>query len=102
MPQKHIGRKRKHNDDTVGLRRDLTADDDEWTRITTGIGEKIEDVAVMDVQDRSITFNKNETVVTKEEDYKEKNEEFKDHFGTTAQYVKFVNAHLAAKKSKLD
>jgi chromosome segregation protein len=102
LTEKHIGRKRKHDDESVGLRRDLTADDDEWSRITTGIGEKIEDVAVMDVQDRSITFNKNETVVTKEEDYKEKNEEFKDHFGTTAQYVKFVNAHLAAKKSNLD
>jgi chromosome segregation protein len=102
LPEKHIGRKRKHDDDIVGLRRDLPADDDEWTRITAGIGEKIEDAAVMDVQDRSITFNKNETVATKEEDYKEKNEEFKDHFGTTAQYVKFVNAHLAAKKSNLD
>jgi len=101
LTEKHIERKRKH-DDTIGLRRDLTADDDEWTRITAGIGEKIEDVSVMDVQDRSITFNKNKIVATKEEDYKEKNEEFKDHFGTTAQYVKFVNAHLAAKKANLD
>ncbi len=79
LPEKHIGRKRKHDDELVGLRRDLTADDDEWSRITAGIGEKIEDATVMDVQDRSITFNKNETVATKEEDYKEKNEEFKDH-----------------------
>ena len=103
MPDKHIGRKRKYDDDLVGLRRDLYADDDdEWSHITASVGEKIEAADVMDVQDRSITFNQNEAVTTKEDDYKEKNEEFKDHFGTTAQYVKFVNAHLAAKKSNLD
>jgi len=102
LPDKHIGRKKNYDDDLVGLRRDLDADDDEWSRITATVGEKIEAADVMDIQDRFIVFNPNEAGTTKEEDYKEKNEELKDHFSTTAQYVKFVNAHLAAKKTKFD
>ena len=39
---------------------------------------------------------------TKEEDYKKKMKSSKIILATTAQYVKFVNAHLAAKQSKLD
>ena len=102
LPDKHIGRKRKSDDEIIGLRRDIDADDDEWSRVTAAVGEKIEAADIMDIQDRSITFNQNEAETTKEEDYKEKNEEFKDHFGNTAQYVKFVNAHLQAKKSRLE
>ncbi len=55
----------------------------------------------MDIQDRTITFNKDEASTTKEKEFKNKSEEFKDHVGNTAQYLKFVNAHLAAKQSKL-
>jgi len=102
LTDKHIGRKRKYDDDYVGLRRDLDSDDEEWAHITAGIGEKLEITDIMDVQDRSITFNQNESVPTKEEDYKIQNETFKDKFSDTAQYLKFVNAHLAEKQLKLD
>ncbi len=102
LTDRHILRKKKYDEEEiVGLRRDLGADDEEWARITAGIGEKIQDVDIMDVADRTITFNKNEATRTKEEEYKKKNVEFKDHVDNTAQYLKFVNAHLAAKQSKL-
>ena len=55
MLDKHILRKKK--DDGVGLRRDLDSDDEEWSRITKSVGEKIEDTDMMDVTARSITFN---------------------------------------------
>lgn len=101
LREKHIGRKRKE-DDTVGLRRDLYADDDEWSKITSAVGEKIQDAGIMDIQDRSITFNKDEATTTKEEEYKMQNDEVKDRFENTAQYLKFVNAHIAEKHSKLE
>ena len=102
LPDKHILRKKKFDEDeVVGLRRDLDSDDEEWAKITAGVGEKIQDADIMDVQDRTITFNKDDATATKEEEYKTKNEEFKDHVDNTAQYLKFVNAHLAAKQSKL-
>ena len=101
MPDRHIGRKRK-NDDNFGLRRDLDSDDEEWAKITSAVGEKIQDADMMDIQDRSITFNKADTVQTKEEDYKMQQEEAKDRVENTAQYLKFVNAHLAEKHSRLE
>jgi len=98
---KHVLRKKKYDvDDIVGQRRDLNLDDEKWAKITSGVAEKIQDPVIMDVQDRILTFNKNEAT-TKEEEYKNKNEEFKDQVDNTAQYIKFVNAHLAAKQSKL-
>ena len=103
LPDKHILRKKKFDeDDIVGLRRDLDSDDEEWAKITAGVGEKIQDADIMDVQDRTITFNQSEAAATKEENYQLQNEEFKDRFGDTAQYLKFVNAHLAEKQSRLD
>ena len=102
LTDRHILRKKKYDEEEiVGLRRDLNADDEEWARITAGIGEKIQDIDIMDDIDRALTFNKNKATTTKEEEYKNKNEAFKDHVDNTAQYLKFVNAHLAAKQSKL-
>ena len=103
MPEKHILRKRKDLDEEiVGLRRDVDSDDEEWNKITAGVGEKIEAADIEEVAARTITFNQEEATRTKEDEYKEKSSDFKDGFGNTAQYLKFINAHLAAKKSKLD
>ena len=102
LTDRHILRKKKYDvDDIVGIRRDHNLDDKEWARIIAGDREKKQDQFGMDVQDRTITFNKNEATRTKEEEYKKKNVEFKDHVDNIAQYLKFVNAHLAAKQSKL-
>lgn len=91
MTQKHINKRKKPEIDA----------EDEWAHITAQIGEKIDAADVMDVQDRTITFN-DEGVRTKEEGYKKRSVDFKDGFGNTAQYLKFINAHLAEKKSRLD
>ncbi len=102
MTDKHILRKKKHDEEEiVGVRRYLESADEDFARITAGVGEKIQDIDIMDEIDRTLTFNKNKATTTKEEEYKNKNEEFKDHVSNTAQYVKFVNAHLAAKQAKL-
>jgi len=101
LTDKHILRKKKYDEEEiVGLRRDLELADEDFARITAGDGEKIQDTDIMDDIDRTLTFSKNEAT-TKEKEYKNKNEEFRDHVSNTAQYVKFVNAHLAAKQSKL-
>ena len=101
LTDKHILRKKKYDEEEiVGLRRDLESADEDFARITAGDGEKIQDTDIMDDIDRTLTFNKNEET-TKEEEFKNKNEEFRDHVSNTAQYVKFVNAHLAEKQSKL-
>lgn len=77
------------------------SDDDEWSHIT-GVGSKIEAADPMAVTDRSIIFGKDVAPSTKEDSVKEKTDEFKDQMGNTTQYLKFINAHLAAKKEKLD
>ena len=101
LTDKHILRKKKYDEEEiVGLRRDLESADEDFARITAVDGEKIQDIDIMDDIDRTLTFNKNKAT-TKEEEYKNKNEAFKDHVSNTAQYVKFVNAHLAAKQAKL-
>jgi len=76
--------------------------DDEWSHLGEGVSEKINDVDVMDIQDRSITFNDEKFVTTKEEDYKIESDDFKEKFRNTAQYLKFVNAHLAEKNNHLN
>lgn len=76
-------------------------EDDEWSHIT-GVGSKIEVIDPLSVTDRSIIFGKDVAPSTKEDMVKEKTDEFKDQMGNTTQYLKFINAHLAAKKEKLD
>ncbi|HSA98125.1 MAG TPA: hypothetical protein VLF17_03505 [Candidatus Nitrosotenuis sp.] len=93
MVEKHLNRisdKEKEN-----------TDDDEWSHIT-GVGSKIEVIDPLSVTDRSIIFGKDVAPSTKEDIVKEKTELFKDQMGNTTQYLKFVNAHLAAKKERLD
>ncbi len=102
LTDKHILRKKKYNvDDTLGLRSKHGSDDKEWAKIIAGEEEKKQDQFIMDVQDRTITFNRDEATTTKEKEFRNKNKEFKDHVNNTAQYLKFVNAHLAAKQAKL-
>jgi len=58
LTDRHILRKKKYDvDDIVGIRRDHNLDDKEWARIIAGDREKKQDQFVMDVQDRTITFN---------------------------------------------
>lgn len=68
----------------------------------TGVGSKIEVVDPLAIIDRSIIFGNDVGSSTKEAAVKEKTHQFKDQIGNTTQYLKFVNAHLAAKKEKLD
>ena len=102
LQEKHINKKKPDVDDIIGLRRDLRHDDDEWSHIAKSVGEKIDDGDVMEIQDRAITFNDDNYVKTNEEIYRDKSDDFKDRFGNTAQYLKFVNAHLMEKKKRLD
>lgn len=76
--------------------------DDEWGNLGKSVTEKIEVGEVLDIQDRAITFNDDKYVRTKEEDYKEESEDFKEKFGNTAQYLKFINAHLSEKNNHLN
>lgn len=75
--------------------------EEDWSHIT-GVGSRIEVVDPLAVTDRTIIFGKDVGPSTKEDAVKEKTDEFKDQIGNTNQYLKFVNAHLAAKKEKLD
>jgi len=89
LDKKHINRKKSYNAD------------DEWSHFGERASEKIEDGEIMEIQDRAITFNDEKYVTTKEEDYKKELDSFKEKFGNTAQYLKFVNAHLAQKNDHI-
>ncbi len=92
MEKKHVN-KRKNPEDEYWANYNRN----DWTKLTESVGEKLDPGEVLEIQDRAITFNKEDVLKTKEEKYKERSNEFKDGFGTTAQYLKFVNAHLANK-----
>jgi len=74
----------------------------DWTKLNESVGEKLDPGEVLEIQDRAITFNNEDVLKTKEEKYKKLSNEFKDGFGTTAQYLKFVNAHLANKNDHIE
>jgi len=97
MAEKHLNRISEEE----RAAREHSKDDDEWSHIT-GVGSKIEAADPLAVTDRSIIFGKDIAPSTKEDSVKEKTDEFKDQMGNTTQYLKFINAHLAAKKEKLD
>ncbi len=97
MEKKHINkRKNSEEDDWSNVNRS------DWTNLNEGLEEKIDPGEILDIQDRAITFNADKIVKTTEDKYKEQSKEFKDRFGNTAQYLKFVNAHLANKKDHID
>ena len=90
MEKRHINKKKSYDAD------------DEWGHLGESVTEKIEAGDVLDIQDRAITFNDDKYVSTKEEDYKIESDDFKEKFGNTAQYLKFVNAHLAERNDHLN
>lgn len=102
MEKKHINRKKSHIPDETTNFKLNTNTDDEWSRFEPSIGEKILSEEIFEVPDRAITFDRKKFVTNKEEEFNEKTKEFKDDFTNTAQYLKFINAHLAEKKNHLD
>ena len=103
MEKKHINRKKKYvPDENTDFKLNSNTDDDEWSRFEPSIGEKIISEEIFEVPDRAITFDRKKFVTNKEEEFNEKTKEFKDDFTNTAQYLKFINAHLAEKKNHLD
>jgi len=96
LEKKHIDKRKKYEDDWSNFHRG------DWTNLNDRVDDEIEPGEILDIQDRAITFNADKIVKTIEDKYKEKSIEFKDGFGNTAQYLKFVNAHLANKKEHLD
>ncbi len=97
MVEKHLNRISEEE----RASREHSKEDDEWSHITN-VGSKIEVIDPLSVTNRSIIFGNDVAPSTKEEIVKEKTDEFKDQMGNTTQYLKFVNAHLVAKKEKLD
>ncbi len=97
MEKKHVN-KRKNPEDEYWANYNRN----DWTKLNESVGEKLDPGEVLEIQDRAITFNNEDVLKTKEENYKKLSNDFKDGFGTTAQYLKFVNAHLANKKEHLD
>jgi len=96
LEKKHINKRKKYEDDWSNFNRG------DWSNLNDRVDEKIDPSEILDIQDRAITFNADKIVKTTEDKYKEKSNEFKDGFGNTAQYLKFVNAHLANKKDHID
>jgi chromosome segregation ATPase len=87
------------------LNRKGSEDDDEPSSIAD-LGLKLDDsmgsIDPMEVKARTITFGKEVYNAPKDVVVKEKSEKFKDQISNTNQYLKFINAHLAAKKSKIE
>jgi len=96
LEKKHINKRIKSDDDWSNFNRG------DWTNLNESLDEKIDPGEILDIQDRAITFNADKIVKTTEDKYKEQSKEFKDGFRNTAQYLKFVNAHLANKKDHVD
>lgn len=103
MEKKHINRKKSYVPDGISdFKINVNTDDDEWSRYQPTIGEKIISEEIFEVPDRAITFDRRKFIASKEKEYNDKSVEFKDDFTNTAQYLKFINAHLAEKKNHLD
>lgn len=103
MEKKHINRRKPHAPDGItDFKLNVNTDDDDWSRFEPSVGEKILSEEIFEVPDRAITFDRRRFVTSKEKEYKDKTEEFKDDFSNTAQYLKFINAHLIEKKNHLD
>jgi hypothetical protein len=103
LEKKHINRKKSYVPDGItDFKINVNTDDDEWARYQPTIGEKIISEEIFEVPDRAITFDRRKLIASKEKEYNDKSEEFKDNFTNTAQYLKFINAHLAEKKNHLD
>lgn len=101
MPEKHINRLTKSEEEIKKHYNQDVAAEDEWAHITE-MGPKLEIADAMEVTARQIKFGRERNFSTKEESVQDKSERFKDDMSNTNQYMKFVNAHLAEKKTKID
>lgn len=101
MPEKHINRLTKSEEEAKKHYNQDVSAEDEWAHITE-TGPKLEIADAMEVTVRQISFGKERNFSTKEESVQDKSERFKDDMSNTNQYLKFVNAHLAAKKTKIE
>jgi len=88
------------------LNRKNVDDEDEESSHITELGLKLDDstgsIDPMEVTARTITFGKEVAEASKDAVIKEKSDKFKDQMSNTNQYLKFINAHLAAKKFKIE
>ncbi|MEM2160475.1 MAG: hypothetical protein QXN55_05925 [Candidatus Nitrosotenuis sp.] len=96
MAEKHINRLTDEE-----MKKQFNGSDDEWSHITE-TGPKLEIADPLAVSARQIRFGKERSYSTLEEAVQDKSFQFKDDISNTNQYLKFVNAHLAAKKTKID
>ena len=84
------------------LNRKISAED-EWSHITNTQNPNINDVDVMDVQDRTLFFNDEaQEPQTNWEKTKEATRNAMDKAGNTGQYIKYVNAHFEKKNSEIN
>jgi len=102
LEKKHINRRKPNAlDDITDEKLNVKSNDDDWSRFKL-VGEKILSEEIFEVPDRAITFDRKKFVKNKEQEFSDKTAEFKDDFMNTAQYLKFINAHLKEKKNHLD
>jgi hypothetical protein len=102
LEKKHINRRKPNSqDDITDVKLNVKSNDDDWSRFKL-VGEKILSEEIFEVPDRAITFDRKKFVKDKEQEFRDKTTEFKDDFMNTAQYLKFINAHLVEKKNHLD
>ena len=103
LEKKHINRKKSYTPDGItDFKINSKTDDDEWSRFEPSVGEKIISEEIFEVPNRAITFDRKNFLENKEQEFNERSVEFKDDFINTAQYLKFINAHLAEKKNHFD
>jgi len=95
MGRKYINRTSRNSSDVSA--------EDEWAHITDNVeGPALEIKDAMDVQDRSISFSKDEMQKTTFERVKEGTRNAMDAAGNTGQYIKFVNRHIDNQKKEID
>jgi len=89
-------------DGITDFKLNVNTDDDDWSRFKPSVGEKIISEEIYEVPDRAITFDRKKFIKNKEQEFNDITTEFKDDFINTAQYLKFINAHLVEKKNYID
>jgi len=95
MGRKYINRTRRDSSDVSA--------EDEWAHITDNVeGPALEVKDEMDVQERSISFSKDEVPKTTFERVKKGTRYAMDAAGNTGQYIKFVNMHIDNQKKEID
>ena len=95
MVRKYINRTSRNSSDV--------SSEDEWAHITDNVdGPALEIKDAMDVQDRTISFSKDEEQKTTFERVKEGTRNAMDAAGNTGQYIKFVNRHIDKQKKEID